>query len=137
MRFRTLILVILIPVSAWTEAKTVSDFFALSKKMRSELVDEKFKDKKILKLKVYEKQLLEAQKEYEIKNPKKGDDIEKKVNFLYYTFEPLFTAKSFDTLECKKTEHQVLLEDSMGKEEDAPLSPDAKEALEWLHLICK
>ncbi|MBK9322630.1 MAG: hypothetical protein IPM97_06690 [Bdellovibrionaceae bacterium] len=138
MRLRTVILTIfLLPIVSWSQIKTAPEFFIISKKMREELRTEKTKEKKILKLKDLEKQLLATQKQFEIKNPIKGDEIEKKVNFFYFTFEPLFEAKNFDSLGCKKTEHQLILEDKMGKEETEALTPDAKEAIEWLHLICK
>jgi len=137
MRLQTLVFIFLLPLFAWSEPKQISDFFTLSKKLRTELKSEKSQTTKAAKLKELEEALNSTQKEYEKLNPEKGDDKEKKVSFFYFTFEPLFETKKFDKKGCEHAEYQVTYEDKMGRAENEALTPDAQEALEWVKLLCQ
>jgi hypothetical protein len=128
MRFKIIFVLLLSPLTAWSAPKQVADFFALSKKYRTE---------KPAALQALEKEFQSTQKEYEARDPKGGGEQEKKVLFFAITMEPLFKTKTFNKTTCKKAEHQVIYEDKMGRLESEPLTPEAQEALAWLKVLCK
>lgn len=136
----TLFLVLLNAYSAFADLKSADDLYEESQKLNSELKIEKdfvTKSKSLLKLKASMHNTLKA---YEKKDPLKGGPKEKEVSFLFYTLEPVFnlaSKKSITVSDCDKTKQMVIASDSMGRGENPPLTRSAKEALQWIEILCK
>jgi hypothetical protein len=131
------LIIFIFPFIAFAAAKSAGDFFDLSVQFRAEVKKEKSFAKKQAKLQQLKTSLQTSKKESEAKNPHEGDTAEDQVTFLYLTFQPLFKMADASKNECAKTRHQITLEDRMGRGENAVLTADAKEALEWLKILCQ
>ncbi|WP_413287558.1 hypothetical protein [Bdellovibrio sp. HCB337] len=135
----SIIITFLIPAFAMAAPKDYKTFMELSLKSRSEIAKEKIFEKKSLKLKDLEKDFKSAMSEYEKSNPTEGDTAEEKVTKFFFSMEPVFklaSGKKPSSKDCEKTRQQIDLEDRGSRGENAPLTPDAEEALAWVQLIC-
>jgi hypothetical protein len=137
MRHSVIWVLFLLPCLAWTAPKQRADFFVLSKRLRTQLANEKSPVKKTSGLKDLEKELQVTQKEYQNKTRSDGEEAEHKVLFFAATFEPLFNVKNFDKTGCDKARAQVIREGRMGKPDNVPFDEETQEALEWVKLLCK
>jgi hypothetical protein len=137
MRLQRIVLIFtfLFPLFSLAELKQAKDFLDLSQKMRAELKKDK-QENKIAKLKEFEKDLNNTRDEYFKENPAQGNAGEQKVHEFYYVFEPLFKSEKFAKKDCEEVKHQVRLTDNNGITDDTGLSDPAKEALEWLKILC-
>jgi hypothetical protein len=133
---RQALVVILLPLYAMAAPLEISAVFELSKTLRTEASNEKSPQKKLSKLRQLEKKLATVKKEYQKKNPEQGDTEERKVLIFDATFDPLFEIKSFGKADCEKIQDRIESENAMGKEENAPLTNEAKEAVEWIKVLC-
>lgn len=139
MRF-TIIFALLIPLIAVAAPKDFKAFMELSQKTRSEIAKEKAFEKKSQKLKDLEKEFKSAMSEYEKAKPTEGDDAEEKVTKFFFSMEPVFkmaSNKKPSTKDCDKTRQQIDFEDRGSRGENAPLTPDAEEALAWVKTLCE
>lgn len=139
MRFQAIILlsIFILPIFALATPLQLADAMDLSKKLRAEASKEKSKEKRVQSLKALQKAIDTSEAEYRKINPIEGDDTEEKFLHFGATLLPVFTATSFNKSNCEKLQAQVQREDKMGKEEKEPFSSEAKEALEWLKVLCK
>jgi len=135
-----LILFLTTPLPALSAPKNFNDLMKLSKQFRADLASETSFEKIAQKLKDLDKEITAAMDEYEKTNPDEGGNAEEQVAKLSYSLEPVVEiagAKKPTDKECSKAKLQVDFEDRGSREEDALLTPDAQEALEWADLLCK
>lgn len=140
MRRIILALFILSPLCAFAELKSVDEFYKESESLFKKASAEKtFKEKTkhLLDLeKSFKKSLEAAEKE----NPHEASSKEKEVSLLFSTLEPVFDLahqKKLKTDDCEKKAQSIRAGDSMGRDEGAPRSKSAQEALRWIENICK
>jgi len=139
MRNQVILFLLFVPALSFANPKDLGALKLESQKAREELAKEKSFEKISKKLKDFEASINATIKDYEKANPKEGDANEEKVVKFSYRFEPLFalTRTKPDKTTCEKTRGRIEFEDLSGKEEDAPLSENAEEALKWLPLLCE
>jgi hypothetical protein len=118
--------------------KDVTAMMSESQSLREAAEKEKTPDKRIKKLKEFERNLKATIKAYEKDSPTEGGDAEEKVVKFSYRFEPVFelAGKKITEAECEKAKGRIEHEDKSGRPEDATLSANAEEALKWLAAIC-
>ncbi|CAE79687.1 hypothetical protein AB1A81_08355 [Bdellovibrio bacteriovorus] len=117
---------------------SAEDFFKESQAAFEKASKETTFEKKGTALKALEKSFEATLNQYEKSNPTEGDDKEQDVARLFYTLEPAFElAKLKDKTkkDCARKKQDVMTGDNQA--EDAPASPNAKEALRWIELLCK
>ncbi|MBC7370819.1 MAG: hypothetical protein H7326_04595 [Bdellovibrionaceae bacterium] len=123
-------------LSQAAEPKEIQEIFAQSTELRTAAAKAPTAARKKSELKKLKSSLSASANAYKKMNPEKGDAAEDKVTLFALTMEPVFKLKKTNAEECRKAEHQIDLEDKMGKPEDAVLTADALEALEWLKVLC-
>lgn len=133
-------LLALLPSFGFAVPKSISEVMMLSKNARIEASNEKSFDGKSKKIQKLEAEINQTLAEYETLNPTEGSDSEEFVAKFSFSLAPvmkLATSKKPTVRECKKAKYQVEFEDRNGRGEDAPLTSDAQEALEWVSIFCK
>ena len=118
--------------------KTAEDFFKESQTAFEKAAKETTFAKKGTALKDLEKSFEATLNQYEKSSPTEGDDQEQDVARLFYTLEPAFELarlKDKTKKDCARKKQDVLTGDNQG--EDSPASPNTKEALRWIELLCK
>lgn len=131
--FSAIVISFLLSSPSFAQAK-VADFYKESKASLELAKKEKTFTKKTEQLKKLEASFKATLKEYEEKMPEEGNEQEKEVSLLFYTFEPVFKMTSAD--DCAKAEHAIKTDDRMGRGEEAELTPRATEALQWVKVLC-
>ncbi|AFY01494.1 hypothetical protein Bdt_1805 [Bdellovibrio bacteriovorus str. Tiberius] len=118
--------------------KNTEDFFKESQTAFEKASKETTFQKKSSVLKTLEKSFEATLDQYEKSNPAEGDEKEQDVARLFYTLEPAFELaklKEKTKKDCARKKQDVLSGDNQPDE--APTSPNAKEALRWIELLCK
>ncbi|MFV8259253.1 hypothetical protein ACNQKP_15710 [Bdellovibrio bacteriovorus] len=118
--------------------KNTNDFFKESQSSFEKASKETTFEKKGSILRALEKSFEVTLNLYEKSNPTEGDDKEQDVARLFYALEPAFELaklKEKTKKDCARKKQDVLTSDNQP--DDAPTSPNAKEALRWIELLCK
>ncbi len=140
MRITYLIFSIVVSTSVgFSKTMTFKEVMAESAALRKNIALEKTVDLKKEDLKKWETTLQATLKSYEDENPKEGNAEEDLVGKYFISMEPVFdlTKESITKENCKKTTHQIELEDRDNTKKDpSKLSDEAKEALAVLNLFC-
>ncbi|MFV3409750.1 hypothetical protein ACNH6C_14155 [Bdellovibrio bacteriovorus] len=121
-----------------TPLKNTDDFLKESQAAFEKASKETTFEKKSTVLKALEKSFEATLNQYEKTNPTEGDDKEQDVARLFYTLEPVFELaklKEKTKKDCARKKQDILTGDNQP--DDAPTSPNAKEALRWIELLCK
>ncbi|MGZ3798801.1 MAG: hypothetical protein ACXVCL_01490 [Bdellovibrio sp.] len=124
---------------AFADLKTVADFYTDSNKLKASTRQKKMlldKQKKLMELEMI---MVSTLKEYEKRDPNKGGTEERAVALLRFTLRPAFSLahkKSISSSDCDYAKQSVQSDDSMGRGDSPPLTIQAKEALEWISILC-
>lgn len=120
--------------------KVRADFVKESQALISKAEKETDKSKRAPLLEKLKASLEKTLDQYEKQSPQGGGEKEKEISHFFYTLDPAFdlaAEKNKDDVRCEQASQAVRSNNSLGKAEGAELSPDAKEALRWIEVLCK
>lgn len=139
MRYALVFTISLFTQLAFAAPKDAATMMKESQSARETAAKEKDITAKLKKLKEFETSLYATIKDYEKASPTEGGDAEENVVKLSFRFEPLFDlAKAkVSKATCAKAKGQIEKDDQANQPPGAALSDNAKEALNWLDVLCK
>lgn len=140
MRAITLTCALLFIQPTWAGLKVRADFTRESQILISKAEKEPDKNKRALLLGKLKASLEKTLDQYEKESPLGGGEHEKEVSRFLYTLDPAFdlaAEKKKDAIRCEQSAQAVRSSNSLGKEDGAELTTDAKEALRWIEVLCK
>lgn len=139
--FKFLVLLVLVTLPSLSQAGAppeLSDFYKESQKERTAAGTEKDFKGKSSHLNNLEKDLKKALAQYKKHAPQEANAKEDKVSEFFYVLDPVLklAVNQPSLKECSKTRHEIETTDKAGRGEDAQPTDSAKEALEWLDILC-